>query len=196
MSAAKSFAAFIDREERTMSRIGINPVTIPSGVDVSLTNGVVTAKGKNGEQLVTVLDNVEVTIDDGKVTVTPLLKTKRARQAWGTTRALIANAVEGASTGFTKRLEVNGVGYRAAVQGSTLKLSLGFSHDVNYPIPSDLKIVVEGDKNNVIAISGASKQRVGQIASEIRSYRPPEPYKGKGVKYSDEIILRKEGKKK
>ncbi len=179
-----------------MSRIGINPVTIPSGVEVSLNDGVVTAKGSNGVQVVKVLENIDVTINDGKITIAPLTKTKRARQAWGTTRALIANAIQGASTGFTRRLEVNGVGYRAAIQGSTLKLSLGFSHDVNYPIPEDLKIVVEGDKNNVIAISGASKQRVGQIASEIRAYRPPEPYKGKGVKYSDEIILRKEGKKK
>lgn len=111
-------------------------------------------------------------------------------------RALIANAVAGASEGFVKKLEVNGVGYRAQVQGSTLKLQLGFSHDVNFPIPQDVKIAVEGDRNNVIAVSGASKQRVGQVASEIRAYRPPEPYKGKGVKYTDETILRKEGKKK
>lgn len=179
-----------------MSRIGVNPVVVPDGVDVSIVDGIVKAKGKNGEQEVRILDSVDVSMDDGKLTVTPLAKTKRARQAWGTTRALIANAIEGASTGFTRKLEVNGVGYRAQVQGSTLKLALGFSHDVNYPIPSDLKIAVEGDKNNIIAISGASKQRVGQIASEIRSYRPPEPYKGKGVKYVEETILRKEGKKK
>lgn len=179
-----------------MSRIGVNPVTIPSGVEVALANGVVTAKGKNGEQVVKVLENVEVSIENGKVSVKPLKTTKRARQAWGTTRALIANAIKGAGEGFTRRLEVNGVGYRAQVQGSTLKLSLGFSHDVNYPIPSDLKIAIEGDRNNIIAISGASKQRVGQIASEIRGFRPPEPYKGKGVKYAEETILRKEGKKK
>jgi len=179
-----------------MSRIGVNPVAIPDGVDVTLTEGVLTAKGKNGEQQVTILDNVDVAIDDGQVKVTPQKLTKRARQAWGTTRALIANAVTGASEGFVRRLEVNGVGYRAQVQGSNLKLSLGLSHDVNYPIPSDLKIAVEGDRANIIAISGASKQRVGQIASEIRGFRPPEPYKGKGVKYVEETIWRKEGKKK
>lgn len=179
-----------------MSRIGSNPVTIPDGVDVTLANGIVTAKGKNGEQTVAVLDNIEVEIDNGQITVKPLTTTKRARQAWGTTRALIANAIEGASNGFTRRLEVNGVGYRAQIQGSTLKLALGFSHDVNFPIPSDVKIAIEGDRNNVITVSGASKQRVGQIASEIRAWRPPEPYKGKGVKYAEEYILRKEGKKK
>lgn len=179
-----------------MSRIGVNPVAIPSGVEVTMADGVVKAKGKKGEQIVKVLDGVEVKIEDGKVTVVPVATTKRARQAWGTTRALIANAVTGANEGFVRRLEVNGVGYRAQVQGSTLKLALGFSHDINYPIPSDLTIAVEGDRNNVIAISGASKQRVGQIASEIRAFRPPEPYKGKGVKYAEETILRKEGKKK
>lgn len=179
-----------------MSRVGINPVSIPSGVEISLADGVLTAKGKNGEQHVRLLDNVEIDIADDKVTVKPQNMTKKARQAWGTTRALINNAVKGASEGFTRRLEVNGVGYRALVQGSTLKLSLGLSHDVNYPIPTDVKIAIEGDRGNVIAVSGASKQRVGQIASEIRSFRPPEPYKGKGVKYAEETILRKEGKKK
>jgi large subunit ribosomal protein L6 len=179
-----------------MSRVGINPVTIPSGVEVSLVDGLLTAKGKNGEQHVRILDFVDVEVADERVTVKPQNMTKRARQAWGTTRALINNAVRGASEGFTRRLEVNGVGYRALVQGSTLKLSLGLSHDVNYPIPSDVTIQIEGDRGNVIAVSGASKQRVGQIASEIRGFRPPEPYKGKGVRYTDETILRKEGKKK
>lgn len=179
-----------------MSRVGVYPVTIPSGVDVSLADGILTAKGKNGEQTVKLLENVEVLIDEGKVAVKPLKQTKRARQAWGTTRALIANAIQGAGEGFTRRLEVNGVGYRAQVQGTTLKLSLGLSHDVNYPIPSDMRIAIEGDRNNIITIFGASKQRVGQVASEIRSFRPPEPYKGKGVKYMEETILRKEGKKK
>lgn len=179
-----------------MSRVGINPVTIPSGVDVTLAEGLLTAKGKNGEQHVRVLDFVDVEVADEKITVTPQNMTKKARQAWGTTRALINNAILGASEGFTRRLEVNGVGYRALVQGNTLKLSLGLSHDVNYPIPSDVKIAIEGDRGNVVAVSGASKQRVGQIASEIRGFRPPEPYKGKGVKYAEEQILRKEGKKK
>ncbi|MCR9222195.1 MAG: 50S ribosomal protein L6 [Alphaproteobacteria bacterium] len=179
-----------------MSRVGINPVSIPSGVDVTLADGLLTAKGKNGEQQVRVLDFVDLKIADEKITVTPQNMTKKARQAWGTTRALVANAIQGASEGFIRRLEVNGVGYRAMVQGSTLKLSLGYSHDINYPIPSDVKIAIEGDRGNVIAVSGASKQRVGQIASEIRAFRPPEPYKGKGVKYAEETILRKEGKKK
>lgn len=179
-----------------MSRVGINPVSIPSGVDVTLADGLLTAKGKNGEQQVRVLDFVDLKIADETITVTPQNMTKKARQAWGTTRALVANAIQGAAEGFTRRLEVNGVGYRAMVQGSTLKLSLGYSHDINYPIPSDVKIAIEGDRGNVIAVSGASKQRVGQIASEIRAFRPPEPYKGKGVKYAEETILRKEGKKK
>jgi large subunit ribosomal protein L6 len=179
-----------------MSRVGINPVTIPSGVEVTVVERLLTAKGKNGELKVPLLDNVDVEIAENKVTVKPLNMSKKARQAWGTTRALINNAVLGASTGFTRRLEVNGVGYRAQIQGSTLKLALGLSHDVNFPIPSDVKIAIEGDRGNVIAVSGASKQRVGQIASEIRAFRPPEPYKGKGVKYAEETILRKEGKKK
>ena len=179
-----------------MSRVGKYPVEVPSGVEISIVEGLLTAKGKNGEQQVPISDYVTVSQNENKVTVEPINQTKRARQQWGMTRALIANAVVGASDGFTKKLEVNGVGYRAQVQGSTLKLQLGFSHDVNFPIPQDVKIAIEGDRNNVIAVSGASKQRVGQIASEIRAYREPEPYKGKGIRYTDETILRKEGKKK
>lgn len=179
-----------------MSRVGKYPVSIPSGVEISVVEGLLTAKGKNGEQEVPLSDYVSVEVADNVVTVTPINQTKKARQHWGMTRALINNAVVGASEGFTKRLEVNGVGYRAQVQGSTLKLQLGFSHDVNFPIPSDVKIAIEGDRGNVIAVSGADKQRVGQIASNIRGYRPPEPYKGKGLRYTDETILRKEGKKK
>ncbi len=179
-----------------MSRVGKYPVEVPSGVDVSIVEGLLTAKGKNGEQQVAISEYVTVSQNDNTVTVEPVNQTKRARQHWGMTRAMIANAVVGASDGFMKKLEVNGVGYRAQVQGSTLKLQLGFSHDVNFPIPQDVKIAIEGDRNNVIAISGANKQRVGQVASEIRAYRPPEPYKGKGIKYTDETILRKEGKKK
>ena len=180
-----------------MSRVGKYPVTVPAGVDVSITDGAFVAKGKNGELTVPLMDHVEVTINDNEVVVTPKSQIKRARQAWGATRALINNAVIGASEGFTKKMEVKGVGYRAAVQGSILKLSLGFSHDIDYPIPSDIKIAIEGDRGQtIIAVSGANKQRVGQIASEIRGYRPPEPYKGKGVRYLDEVIIRKEGKKK
>ena len=179
-----------------MSRVGKYPVEVPSGVEISIVEGLLTAKGKNGEQQVVITDYVTVSQNENKVTVEPINQTKRARQHWGMMRAMIANAVVGASEGFVKKLEVNGVGYRAQVQGSTLKLQLGFSHDVNFPIPSDVKIAIEGDRGNIIAVSGANKQRVGQIASEIRGYRPPEPYKGKGVKYTDETILRKEGKKK
>ncbi len=179
-----------------MSRVGKYPVEVPNGVDISIVEGLVTAKGKNGEQKVAFTDYVTVSLADNKVSVEPANQTKKARQHWGMVRAMISNAVTGASEGFVKRLEVNGVGYRAQVQGSTLKLQLGFSHDVNFPIPLDVKIAIEGDRGNVIAVSGVDKQRVGQVASEIRSYRPPEPYKGKGVKYSDETVLRKEGKKK
>lgn len=180
-----------------MSRVGKYPVAVPAGVDVSLVDGVFTAKGKNGEQIVNVLENVTVTIADNEVKVAPDNMQKRSRQAWGTTRALINNAIIGASSGFEKKLDVNGVGYRASVQGSTLKMALGFSHDVDFAIPSDIKIGVEGERGKIVlAISGASKQRVGQVAAEIRKWRKPEPYKGKGIKYIDEIIVRKEGKKK
>lgn len=179
-----------------MSRVGKYPVEVPNGVDISIVEGLLTAKGKNGEQKVTITDYVTVSMADNKVSVEPVNLTKKARQHWGMVRAMISNAVHGASEGFVKKLEVNGVGYRAQVQGTTLKLQLGFSHDVNFPIPADVKIAIEGDRGNVISVSGADKQRVGQIASEIRGYRPPEPYKGKGLKYTDETILRKEGKKK
>lgn len=180
-----------------MSRVGKYPVEVPNGVEVSIVGSTVNAKGKLGELVVPILDHVTVTQEGNLVTVTPNSKSKRARQSWGTTRALINNAVIGVNDGFVRRLEVKGVGYRAQVQGSILKLALGFSHDIDYPIPSDLKVDIEGDRNStVIVISGRSKQRVGQIASEIRAFRPPEPYKGKGVKYAEEIILRKEGKKK
>lgn len=180
-----------------MSRVGKYPVAVPSGVEVSIVEGIFKAKGKNGELSVELMEFVEVEIADNEVKVTPKSLTKRARQAWGTTRALINNAVLGASEGFSKKIEVKGVGYRASVQGKILKLALGFSHDVDFPIPEDVKIEIEGDRNQtIIAVSGASKQRVGQVASNIRGYRPPEPYKGKGLKYVDETILRKEGKKK
>lgn len=178
-----------------MSRVGKNPVTIPEGVDATLNADAFVAKGKLGEQTVplTMSHLVDVKLENGIVTVTPKELKKENRQAWGTTRALIQNAVIGASEGFEKKLEVNGVGYRANVSGSVLKLSLGFSHDVDHAIPEGIKVAVEG---NIISISGASKQMVGQVASEVRAYRPPEPYKGKGVKYVDEYIFRKEGKKK
>ncbi|HEY0523827.1 MAG TPA: 50S ribosomal protein L6 [Stellaceae bacterium] len=177
-----------------MSRVGKNPVAIPSGVNIDLAGNTLTAKGKLGTLQLVVSNEVTASVEDGKVWVRPKSETKRARTLWGTTRALVNNMVEGVSAGFTVNLEINGVGYRAAVQGKNLNLQLGFSHDVAYPIPEDVKIVCE--KPTSISITGASRQRVGQIAAEIRSYRPPEPYKGKGIKYDYEKIRRKEGKKK
>jgi large subunit ribosomal protein L6 len=177
-----------------MSRVGKYPVTVPSGVTVTIANQVLTAKGKLGETKLSLTDDVEVTQDAGKVWVKPKNETKKARMMWGTTRANINNMVKGVSEGFKVNLEINGVGYRAAVQGKNLQLQLGYSHDVVYPIPSDVQIACE--KPTAISISGASRQRVGQVAAEIRDWRGPEPYKGKGIKYETETILRKEGKKK
>jgi large subunit ribosomal protein L6 len=177
-----------------MSRIGKNPVAIPDGVQVELSGQTLTAKGQLGSLSYIVSNDVTATIADGAVTIAPKGESKRARAMWGTTRALVNNMVTGVGTGFTRNLEINGVGYRAAVQGSTLNLQLGYSHDVAYPIPPDIRIVCE--RPTVIAVSGADRQRVGQTAAEIRAFRPPEPYKGKGIKYSNETIRRKEGKKK
>ena len=179
-----------------MSRVGQSPVAIPDGVEITIAEGVLTAKGKLGTQTVDLLTIVKVSVEDGSVVVKPVNDGKRARTMWGTTRSLVNNAVVGVSEGFTRRLEVNGVGYRAQVQGKKLNLQLGFSHDIAFDVPEDIKIEIEGDRSNVIAVSGMNKQRVGQVASEIRGFRKPEPYKGKGVKYADEQILRKEGKKK
>lgn len=177
-----------------MSRVGKNPVAVPDGVTVEIDGNVVKAKGKLGELSVTLTNDVKVEQADGQVTVTPLAQHKRARQMWGTARSLIDGLVTGVSEGFTRKLEINGVGYRAQVQGKDVVLQLGYSHEVRYPIPEGIKI--EAPEQNQLVISGADKQRVGQIAAEIRAFRAPEPYKGKGVKYSDEYILRKEGKKK
>ncbi len=177
-----------------MSRVGSNPVALPDGVSIEIAGNLVTAKGKLGELSVMLTDDVKVEQADGSVTVKPMYSHKRARQMWGTARSVISNLVEGVSEGFTKKLEINGVGYRAQVQGKDVVLQLGFSHEVRYPIPEGIKI--EAPEQTQLVISGADKQRVGQVAAEIRAYRPPEPYKGKGVKYSDEYILRKEGKKK
>jgi large subunit ribosomal protein L6 len=177
-----------------MSRIGKHPVTIPSGVEVQLSGQTLTAKGRLGTLSLAVSGEVTATIADGAVTITPNDESKRARAMWGTTRALVNNMVTGVASGFTRNLEINGVGYRAAVQGSTLNLQLGYSHDIPYPIPQDVRITCE--RPTAITITGADRQRVGQIAAEIRAFRPPEPYKGKGVKYSNETVRRKEGKKK
>jgi large subunit ribosomal protein L6 len=177
-----------------MSRIGKYPVEVPSGVEVELSGQTLTAKGNLGTLRLVVSNEVTASIADGTVTIAPKSETKHSRAMWGTTRALVNNMVTGVSKGFSVTLEINGVGYRAAVQGSTLNLQLGYSHDIAFPIPSDVRITCE--RPTVITLSGADRQRVGQVAAEIRAYRPPEPYKGKGIKYAGEIVRRKEGKKK
>jgi large subunit ribosomal protein L6 len=177
-----------------MSRIGKNPVAIPQGVEIQLSGQTLTAKGRLGTLSLLVSNEVTATIADGSVTVTPNSESKQSRAMWGTTRALVNNMVTGVSQGFSVNLEINGVGYRAAVQGDRLNLQLGYSHDIAYPIPQDIRIACE--RPTLIAVSGADRQRVGQVAAEIRGYRPPEPYKGKGIKYATETVRRKEGKKK
>jgi large subunit ribosomal protein L6 len=177
-----------------MSRVGKNPVTIPQGVTVDVTGGTATVKGKLGTLKLPITKEVDVSVKDGKVWVKPIEETGRSRVMWGTTRANLRNMVEGVSKGYSKSLEINGVGYRAAVQGKNLQLQMGYSHDVSYPIPEGITIKCE--KPTAITISGFDKQKVGQVAAEIRAVRPPEPYKGKGIKYDTETILRKEGKKK
>ncbi len=177
-----------------MSRIGKHAVAVPAGVTVQVNGQEVTAKGPKGALAMRVVDDLAVTFDDGKVAVKPRTDSRRARMMWGMQRTLVSNLVKGVSTGFKVDLEINGVGYRANVQGSNLVLQLGYSHEIVYPIPEGIEMKVE--KQTAISITGADKQRVGQIAAEIRSYRGPEPYKGKGIKYSTETILRKEGKKK
>ncbi len=177
-----------------MSRIGQKPVAIPDGVTVELNGQDFKAKGPKGELAMTFVDDVEAKQENGSVVVLPRSDTKRARNMWGMQRTLANNIVLGVSEGFTVNLEIVGVGYRAAVEGKTLNLQLGFSHDVHYPIPDGIEIKCE--RPTAIAISGADKQVVGQVAAEIRAYRKPEPYKGKGVRYADEQIFRKEGKKK
>jgi large subunit ribosomal protein L6 len=177
-----------------MSRIGKNPVTIPQGVTVEVAGQTLTCKGKLGTLKLPLSGEVSAAVKDGKVTVTPKDQTKRARMQWGTTRAHINNMVAGVSKGFTKNLEIEGVGYRASVQGKNLVLQLGYSHDVVFPIPAEIKITCE--KPTAIAITGPDRQQVGETAAVIRAFRKPEPYKGKGIKYADEHIRRKEGKKK
>ncbi len=177
-----------------MSRVGSSAIAIPSGVTVSQQDGLVFVKGKNGELSARLHREVELVIADDVATVKPRRKTKQAQSLWGTMRATINNMVVGVGEGFSRKLEINGVGYRAAMQGNKLVLSLGYSHPVEMDVPAGLTVAVEN--NTQISISGADKQLLGQFASEIRSKRPPEPFKGKGVKYADEHIVRKEGKKK
>lgn len=177
-----------------MSRIGKYPVAVPAGVEIKVADQVMTAKGKLGTLSLPLSSDVTTNIEDGRISIQPANDTKRARMMWGTTRALVNNIVTGVSKGFTVNLEINGVGYRAAVNGKTLNLQLGYSHDIDFPIPDDVKIACE--RPTAIAVTGADKQRVGAVAAKIRSFRGPEPYKGKGVKYAEETIRRKEGKKK
>lgn len=177
-----------------MSRIGKYPVDVPSGVTINVSGKQISAKGKLGELSHVLVDEVLAELKDNKIVLTPRDESKRARMMWGMSRAVIANLVKGVSAGFTKNLEIEGVGYRAAVQGKDLVLQLGFSHEIRYPIPKGITVACE--KPTLVSISGADIQAVGQMAAEIREYRPPEPYKGKGVRYAGEYIRRKEGKKK
>jgi large subunit ribosomal protein L6 len=177
-----------------MSRIGKKPVTIPAGVTATVEGQTVKMKGPKGQLQFLVHDDVEVKFENGVVTVAPRAETNRARALYGTARAQIANLIAGVTKGFEKKLEITGVGYRAAMQGKNLQLALGYSHDVVFPIPEGITIAVP--KPTEITITGNDSQRVGQVAAEIRAYRPPEPYKGKGIKYSTETVRRKEGKKK
>jgi large subunit ribosomal protein L6 len=177
-----------------MSRIGKKPVAVPSGVTANVEGQTVKVKGPKGALQVVLHDDVTVAMDKNAIKVAPRHETKRARSLWGTSRTQVANLVAGVTKGFEERLEITGVGFRAAVQGKQLNLQLGFSHDVNYPIPQGITIATP--KATEIVVTGIDKQQVGQVAAEIRGYRPPEPYKGKGVKYAGEYIFRKQGKKK
>ncbi|RCS24089.1 50S ribosomal protein L6 [Phyllobacterium salinisoli] len=177
-----------------MSRIGKKPVPVPAGVTATVEGKTVKAKGAKGELSFVVNDEVLVKLEDDGVHVDPRDQSKVARSKWGMSRTMIANIFNGVKDGFEKKLEINGVGYRAAMQGKNLQLSLGFSHEVIYQVPAGITVVVP--KPTEIIVSGIDKQQVGQVAAEIREYREPEPYKGKGVKYAGEKIVRKEGKKK
>ena len=177
-----------------MSRVGYKPIAVPSGVTANVEGQTVKVKGPKGALELALIDDVTVKMENGAIKVDPRNDTKRARQMWGTARTLVANLVDGVTKGFEEKLEITGVGFRAAVQGKQLNLQLGFSHDVNYPIPQGITIATP--KPTEVVVSGIDKQLVGQVAAEIRGYRRPEPYKGKGVKYADEYIFRKEGKKK
>jgi large subunit ribosomal protein L6 len=176
-----------------MSRIGKKPVVLPKGVTAAVQNGMVTVKGPKGELKLKLSVDVDAAVGEGGITITPRAS-ERARAMWGMQRTLVNNLVHGVTQGFSNKLEINGVGYRAAVQGKNLQLQLGFSHEVLFPIPQGIQIVCE--KPTMITITGIDKQLVGQVAAEIRGFRPPEPYKGKGVKYAGEYVRRKEGKKK
>lgn len=177
-----------------MSRIAKNELTIPEGVELNITGQKVKAKGKLGELSLTMVDEIKASVNDNGVLVEKAKNTRFANAMWATTWRLINNLCVGVSTGFEKKLEINGIGFRAAMQGNTLVMQLGFSHEVRYEIPEGIKVEIE--KNTKLTVSGLDKQKVGQAAAEIREFKKPEPYKGKGIKYADERIIRKEGKKK
>ena len=177
-----------------MSRIGKHPVAVPDGVEVTVEGQHVRAKGKLGELSASLPEEVVVTRADGAIVVQPRTDEQRSRAMWGLSRTLVSNLVRGVSEGFSRRLEISGVGYRAATDGKLLSLQLGYSHEIKYAFPENIKVSCETP--TAIVISGADRQKVGQIAAEIRGFRPPEPYKGKGIRYANEAILRKEGKKK
>jgi large subunit ribosomal protein L6 len=177
-----------------MSRIGKKAIDIPENVKANIADGIITVSGPKGELSASLFDDVDVQINDNSISVAPKSFNKKARSFWGLTRTLISNLVAGVSEGFMKTLEIQGVGYRAQIQGNTLQLALGFSHDVKYEVPEGIEIKCA--KPTEITIEGIDKQKVGQTAAEIRRFRPPEPYKGKGIRYKDEYVFRKEGKKK
>ncbi|UWQ91166.1 50S ribosomal protein L6 [Aliisedimentitalea scapharcae] len=177
-----------------MSRIGKKPVELPSGVTASVSGQTIEVKGPKGTRSFNATDDVSLAVEDNVVTITPRGSSKRARQQWGMSRTMVANLVAGVTTGFKKELEIQGVGYRAQVQGNTLKLNLGLSHDVDYVAPEG--VTVTAPKQTEIVVEGIDEQKVGQVAAEIRAWRKPEPYKGKGIRYKGEFIFRKEGKKK
>ncbi|MDV7271093.1 50S ribosomal protein L6 [Thioclava sp. A2] len=177
-----------------MSRIGKKPVELPSGVNASLSGQTIEVKGPKGTRSFTATDDVTIAIEENAVKVTPRGTSKRARQQWGMTRSMVENLVTGVTTGFKKELEIQGVGYRAAMQGNVLKLSLGYSHEVNFEVPAG--VTVTSPKQTEIVVEGIDQQIVGQVAANIREWRAPEPYKGKGIRYKGEYIFRKEGKKK
>jgi large subunit ribosomal protein L6 len=177
-----------------MSRIGKRPVPLPSGVEAKLSGQTIEVKGPKGTRSFTATDDVTLAVEDGAVNVTPRGKSKRARQQWGMSRTMVANLVQGVTEGFKKELEIQGVGYRAQLQGKVLKLNLGLSHDVDFRVPEGITVTVP--KPTQVFVEGVDEQQVGQVASNIRDWRRPEPYKGKGIRYAGEYIFRKEGKKK
>ncbi|MDE1916131.1 MAG: 50S ribosomal protein L6 [Sphingomonadales bacterium] len=177
-----------------MSRIGKKPVVIPAGVTATINDGVLTVKGAKGTLTLGLVDEISYTLEEGSISVKPANDTKRARAFWGLQRTLVSNLITGVTEGYTKTLLITGVGYRATAQGKVLKLQLGYSHDVNFDVPEGIEI--KTPDNTTVQISGIDKQKVGQVAAEIRRWRKPEPYKGKGIKYAGEFIFRKEGKKK